>query len=70
MDRKITVTMLRTACPDGISCPSVHKIDTDPTGRYVISKRVTDPAVLDAFAPFIAPDEVLGRVPDTLLPEV
>lgn len=66
------ITTLRTTsdCPDENTCPSLHRTDEHPGGVFVISKRVDDPAVVDAFAHLMAPDEVLGFVPNDLIPEV
>lgn len=65
------ITMVRgNQCPDRKTCPGVHLADIDPGGAYVIGKRVTDPAVLEAFAEMIGSDEVLNRVPIELIPEV
>lgn len=64
------ITTLRTTCPDGAVCPSIHRIDTDSENLYVITKRVTDPAVLAAFDGMVGADEQLGVAPRTLLPEV
>lgn len=65
---KIT-TLRSTHCPANRQCPSIHRLDTDPEGLYVIAKKVTDPAVLAAFAGRVAADEHLGWVPGTLIPE-
>lgn len=73
MDRSIKVTTLRitgTPCPDTRSCPSIHAVADEPDRRYVITKKVTDPAVIAAFAHFVADDEQLGYVPIDLIPEV
>lgn len=42
----------------------------EPHRRYVITKKVTDPAVTAAFAHLVADDEQLGYVPADLIPEV
>jgi len=71
--RTITITTLRTtdtSCPDNRTCPSIHAIADEPGRRYVITKRVVDPAVAAAFAQLVADDEQLGYVPTDLIPEV
>jgi hypothetical protein len=73
MDRVVKITTLRATdvlCPDTRSCPSIHAVAGEPDRRYVITKRVTDPAVATAFAHLVADDEQLGYVPADLLPEV
>ncbi len=67
---KITTLRSDSSCPNTRTCPSIHRLDTDPEGLYVITKKVTDLAVLAAFAPLIAGDEQLGRAPESLLPEL
>ncbi len=42
----------------------------EPARRYVITKKVTDPAAAAAFAHLVAYDEQLGYVPTDLIPEV
>jgi hypothetical protein len=71
MDRNITITTLRTtsSCPDRNTCPSVHRV-AGMAGRFVVGKRVDDPALRKAFAPLMADDEELTWTPDDLLPEV
>jgi hypothetical protein len=72
MGRTIKIHTLRTAanCPDNRTCPSIHAVVDEPDRRYVITKRVTDPAVVAAFAHLVADDEQLGHVPTGLIPEV
>lgn len=73
MDRSIKIITLRTtdaSCPDTRSCPSIRAIVDEPNRRYVITKKVTDPAVAAAFAHLVADDEQLGYVPTDLIPEV
>lgn len=73
MDRSVKITTLRradTLCPDTRSCPSIHAVAGEPHRRYVITKKVTDPAVTTAFAHLVADDEQLGYVPAALIPEV
>ncbi|MGQ0773014.1 MAG: hypothetical protein ACT4NY_01100 [Pseudonocardiales bacterium] len=73
MDRTIKITTLRTTsthCPDTRSCTSIHAVTGEPDRRYVITKKVTDPAVIAAFAHLVAGDEQLGYVPMDLIPEV
>ncbi len=73
MDRAIKITTLRTtdmSCPDTRSCPSIHVVAGEPGRRYVITKKVTDPAVAAAFAHLVADDEQLGFLPTDLIPEV
>lgn len=69
------ITTLRTmagtsVCGDYDECPSLHRTNEHPDRVFVIAKRVEDPALLDAFASRVGPDEVLGFVPNELLPEV
>lgn len=73
MDHTIKITTLRmadTICPDTRSCPSIHAIAGKPDRRYLITKKVTDPAVAAAFAHLVGDDEQLGYVPTDLIPEV
>lgn len=72
MGRTITIRTLRTTdfCPDNRTCPSIHAVADEPDRRYVVTKKVTDPAVVAAFAPLVADDEQLGYVPTNLIPEV
>ena len=72
MKRIIEITTLRTngSCPDNRTCPSIHSVADRPDRRYVVSKRVTDPDEIAAFAPLVADDEQLGWLPATLIPEV
>lgn len=54
MDPVIKIITLRTAdalCPDNRTCTSIHAVADEPDRRYVITKKVTDPAVAAAFAP-------------------
>lgn len=67
---KITTLRTDSSCPNTRTCPSVHRLDTDPEGLYVITKTVTDQDILAAFAPLIADGEHLGRAPESLLPEL
>ncbi len=67
---KITTLRTTSGCSDIDTCPSLHRTDENPDGVFVISKRVDDPRILAAFASKMAPDEVLGFVPNDLLPEV
>jgi hypothetical protein len=67
---EIEIVTLRTSCPDGRTCPAVKAVPSMPGSRYIVGKRVTDPALLAAFAPHLAPDEDLIEVPTELLPEV
>jgi hypothetical protein len=64
------ITTLRTTseCPDITNCVSIHDLDIHPERRYVITKRETDPAVLDAFAHLIGDDEQLGYGPTAMFP--
>lgn len=68
MARKITV-LREDPCADGIKCPMVAEVAGEED-LFVITKRVTDPELLAAFADRIGPDEELGRMPRALLPEV
>ena len=68
--RKIEIVTLRTSCPDNRICPSIHAITDEPHRRYVITKKVTDPAVNAAFTHLVGEDEQLGYVPTELIPEV
>lgn len=73
MDRTIKITRLRTtdmSCPDNRACTSIHAVAGEPDRRYVITKKVTDPAVAAAFAHLVGEDEQLGFVPADLIPEV
>ncbi|MGH3937967.1 MAG: hypothetical protein ACRDTG_04920 [Pseudonocardiaceae bacterium] len=73
MDRIIKITTLRAAdsfCPDTRSCASISAVADEPGRRYVITKKVTDPAVASAFAHLVGEDEQLGYVPTDLIPEV
>jgi hypothetical protein len=73
MKRAIEITTLRTtsgSCPDNRTCPSIHSFTDRPDRRYVVTKRVTDPDEIAAFAPLVADDEQVGWVPATLIPEV
>jgi len=72
MRRTITITTLRTTseCPDNRTCPSIHAVAEQPDRRYVITKEVTDPAVIAAFAHLVSGDEQLGYLPADLIPEV
>jgi hypothetical protein len=70
MEPEFEIVTLRSTCPDGRTCPSVKAIPAAPGSRYVIGNRVTDPALLAAFAPHLGPDESLIEVPTELLPEV
>lgn len=73
MDRTIKITTLRTtdaSCPDNRSCTSIHAVADEPDRRYVITKKVSDPAVSAAFAHLVAEDEQLGYVATALIPEV
>lgn len=73
MDPVIKIITLRTAdalCPDNRTCTSIHAVADEPDRRYVITKKVTDPAVAAAFAHLVADDEQLGYVPTDLIPEV
>lgn len=67
---KITTLRTTSDCADIDTCPSLHRTDTHPDGVFVISKRVDNAEVLAAFASKMAPDEILGFVPNDLLPEV
>jgi hypothetical protein len=67
---RINVTVLRGGCADEETCPAVTRIDHDPAGRYLIGERVTDPEILMAHASRMAPNEVLVRFPQELIPEV
>jgi hypothetical protein len=62
--------MLRSSCPDGRTCPAVTAVPALPGSRFVIGKRVSDPALRAAFAAHLAEDEELVMVPAELLPEV
>jgi hypothetical protein len=70
MPRAIDIITLRTTdqCPDN-RCPSIHAVTGEPDRRYVITKKVTDFAVIAAFARLVAGDEQLGYVPTDLIPE-
>jgi hypothetical protein len=73
MRRTIEIITLRTSdvsCPDTRSCTSIHTVADEPDRRYVITKKVRDPAVAAAFAHLVANDEQLGYVPADLIPEV
>jgi hypothetical protein len=73
MYRVIKITKLRatdTFCPDNRTCTSIHAVADEPDRRYVITKKVSDPAVAAAFAHLVADDEQLGYVPTDLIPEV
>lgn len=73
MDRKFKITTLRradTSCPDNRSCTSINALADEPDRRYVVTKKVTDPAVISAFAHLVSNDEQLGYVPTDLIPEV
>lgn len=73
MDRTIKITTLRTTgtvCPDNRSCTSINVLADEPDRRYVVTKKVTDPAVISAFAHLVGDDEQLGYVPADLIPEV
>ncbi|MGA9312253.1 MAG: hypothetical protein WBV74_18070 [Pseudonocardiaceae bacterium] len=71
MRRAVDIITLRTTdqCPDNRTCPSIHAVTGEPDRRYVITKKVTDPAVIAAFARLVAGDEQLGYVPTDLIPE-
>lgn len=64
------IITLRTTCPDTRTCPAVKEVPATPGVRYVIGKRVTDPALRAAFAAHLGDDEDLVEVPTDLLPEV
>lgn len=73
MDRVVKITTLRTVdelCPDTRSCPSIHVVAGEPDRRYMITKKVMDPAVVAVFAHLVGDDEQLGHVPTDLIPEV
>jgi hypothetical protein len=76
VDRKIEVTTLRTLagddehCPDNNVCPSIHVLDHQPHRRYLVLKRVTDPAERAALAHLVGDDELVGWAPEELFPEV
>jgi hypothetical protein len=73
MLRTVKITALRTTdvlCPDNRSCTSIHAVADEPDRLYVITKKVTDPAVAAAFNHLVADDEQLGYVPADLIPEV
>ncbi len=73
MEPVVKITTLRTTdtlCPDTRSCPSIHAVAGEPHRRYLVTKKVTDPAVAAAFVHLIADDEQLGYVPTELLPGV
>lgn len=63
-------TLLTTAndCPNKWDCPSVHELDTDPDGRYLISKQASQ-AERETFTQLLASGEVVGWVPVGLLDE-
>lgn len=63
-------TLLTTAndCPNKWDCPSVHELDTDPGGRYLISKQASL-AEREVFTHLLASGEVVGWVPEGLLDE-
>jgi hypothetical protein len=66
----IDIVTLRGGCADGRTCPAVKAVPATPGVRYVIGKRVTDPALRAAFASHLAEDEDLVEIPTELLPEV
>lgn len=63
-------TLLTTAhdCPNKWDCPSVHELDTDPGGRYLVTKK-TSAAEQKAFTHLLATGEVVGWVPRGFLDE-
>jgi hypothetical protein len=65
----IQITTLRTACPDGRTCPAVHAVVGRPAVRYIVG-RVPDTATVAAFADRVGPGEAVVEVPTDLLPEV
>ncbi len=71
MGHAVEIITLRTTdeCPDNRTCPSIHAVTGEPGRRYVITKKVTDPAVVAAFTHLVALDEQLGYVPTDLIPE-
>jgi hypothetical protein len=54
------------ACPDGRTCPAIHRTDRDTL--MLIGRRVTDPDALAQMA--IGDDEIAIEIPASLLPEV
>lgn len=73
MKRTIEITTLRTtadSCPDRRTCTSVHKVADRPGRRYVITRPVTDPDEIAAFAHLVGDDEQLGWLETELIPEV
>lgn len=67
---KITTLRMIETCPDNRTCPSIHAVADAPDVRYVITKKITDPAMAAAFAHLVGDDEQLGTVPAELIPEV
>jgi hypothetical protein len=67
---EIAIVTLRSTCPDTRTCPAIKAVPTTPGSRYVIGKRVTDPALLGAFAAHLGDGEDVLEVPAELLPEV
>jgi hypothetical protein len=76
VDRKITITTVRTigpegqlhdgVCSDRWQCPGLHTVADRPGRTYVVLKAV-DPAEAKAFAPLLGDGEIVGWVPTELL---
>jgi hypothetical protein len=72
MPRKIAITTVRRLndhgeqCNDRYTCQGIHILADRPGRRYVVLKRVTDPAEAAALAKFVGEDELLGYADDRL----
>ena len=53
-------------CPDGRTCPALHKTDTG--SLVIVGRVVTDPEALAQMA--IGAGEIAIEVPESLIPEV
>lgn len=82
MARKLEITTLTTAattapaaapggpCETGRTCEGVHTLSDHPAEYYVITTKVTDSAVLAAFASRVGENEQLGTVRQRIIDEV
>lgn len=66
----VQITVLsQEPCADGIRCPLVAEVAGEED-LFVISKDVTDPELLAAFADRIGPGERLTRITRSVITEV
>lgn len=64
------IVTLREICSVGRQCEGIHADADNPEVYYVITKKVTDPGALAAFAGRVGPDEQLGTITRAILPEL